>query len=333
MEGVEGGFWFGLVCFLSALSALVMLCSLLPPVFGLVRCLCASVVACPFCCCFYVYKFYLVPLCAFCSFAFVLPPRFVGCLLFVLACSFLTLPATVSVCLLCALRCVFFVFRASQTYRIPLDLHPRLPDPGFTMDRLPGLNKVVSFKVVCRDLNIVPVVTLFRVFQCLFKQGDWFSFSKRCNAEDVCIDDGPSSLKKWKDKFFLIDQCDPVFRRIDDNAEMSIYDFMILPSWSDAKVVEESHHLSLPTARAGLTPFNLLPPAAKGANICCRTLMRLFAFFADSRLAKKPNGPSQARVRSTSDTTPEPSQSSKKRKLKKRASEAGSSAPELDQAC
>nr|GEV07816.1 hypothetical protein [Tanacetum cinerariifolium] len=39
----------------------------------------------------------------------------------------------------------------------------------------------------------------------------------------------------------------------------------------------------------------------------------------------------EVRVRSASDTTPEPSQSSKKRKLSKRASEAGSSAPELGQ--
>ncbi|GJX66641.1 hypothetical protein Tco_0300984 [Tanacetum coccineum] len=97
-----------------------------------------------------------------------------------------------------------------KTYRIPLDLHPRLPDPGFTMNHLPadviGLNKVVSFQVVCRDLNIVPTVTLFRVFQCLFKQGDWFSFSKLHNTDDVCMDDGPSSLKKWKKKFFLIDR-------------------------------------------------------------------------------------------------------------------------------
>ncbi|GKB47902.1 hypothetical protein Tco_0898655 [Tanacetum coccineum] len=89
-----------------------------PPVFALVRCLCASVVACPFCCCFYVYKFYLVPLCAFCSFAFVLPPRFVGCLLFVLACSFLALPATVSVCLLCALR---FATRYGRKFTKELD--------------------------------------------------------------------------------------------------------------------------------------------------------------------------------------------------------------------
>nr|GEU94196.1 hypothetical protein [Tanacetum cinerariifolium] len=104
-----------------------------------------------------------------------------------------------------------------NTYRIPLDLHPRFPDPGFTMDRLPadvhisqlvplGLNKVVSFEVVCRGLNIFPIVTLFRVFQCLCKQGDWFSFSKHHNTEEVCMDDGPSSLKKQKNKFFLIDR-------------------------------------------------------------------------------------------------------------------------------
>ncbi|GJS22219.1 hypothetical protein Tco_0450851 [Tanacetum coccineum] len=255
------------------------------------------------------------------------------------------------------------LFSLARTYRIPLDLHPRLPDLGFTMDRLPGdaigiyskflwflgiripfstlllsvlkyfkvhisqlvplgLNKVVSFEVVCRDLNIVPTVTLFCVFQCLCKQGDWFSFSKRRNAEDVCMDDGPSSLKKWKDKFFLIDrraipdyltwrhscscvsddlptdgydrndverlcarliclremreevlvrsglssmwfnkECDPVFRRIDDNAEMSIYDFMTLPSWSDAKVVEESHHLSLPLLER--VPSHTTAPAAE----------------------------------------------------------------------
>nr|GEY86375.1 hypothetical protein [Tanacetum cinerariifolium] len=96
-----------------------------------------------------------------------------------------------------------------KTFRIPLDLHPRLSDSMFTMDCLPtplGLNKVVSFEVVCRDLNIVPTVTLFRVFQCLCKQWDWFSFSKHQNTKDNCMDDGPSSLKKWKSKFFLIDR-------------------------------------------------------------------------------------------------------------------------------
>ncbi|GKD74788.1 hypothetical protein Tco_1333070 [Tanacetum coccineum] len=60
--------------------------------------------------------------------------------------------------------------------------------------------------MVCRDLGIVLTVTLFLVFQSLCKQGDWFSFAKRRNSEDVCMDDGPSSMKKWKKKFFLIDR-------------------------------------------------------------------------------------------------------------------------------
>ncbi|GKC51354.1 hypothetical protein Tco_1074099 [Tanacetum coccineum] len=266
-----------------------------------------------------------------------------------------------------------------KTYRIPLDLHPRLPDHGFTMDRLHvdaigiyseflwfsgirvpfstfllsvlkyfkvhisqlvplGLNKVVSFEVVCRDLNIVPTVTLFRVFQCLCKQGDWFSFSKRRNTKDVCMDDGPSSQKKWKDKFFLIDrrailnyltwrhscswvsddipsdECDPVFRRIDDNAEISIYDFMTLPSWSDAKIVEESHHLSLPLLER--VPLHTTAPTSEDAIIPLPTPDEIVASLPDSRLVKKLKGHSQA------------SRPSKRRKLQKRASEAGSSALE-----
>ncbi|GJT83860.1 hypothetical protein Tco_1058202 [Tanacetum coccineum] len=69
-----------------------------------------------------------------------------------------------------------------------------------------GLNKVVSFEIVCRDLGITPTVNLFRVFQILCKQGDWFSFAKRRNTEDVYTDEGPSSMKMWKNKFFLLDR-------------------------------------------------------------------------------------------------------------------------------
>ncbi|GJU14855.1 hypothetical protein Tco_1142821, partial [Tanacetum coccineum] len=116
-----------------------------------------------------------------------------------------------------------------KAFRIPLNLHPRFPDLALTMDclpheaigvyseslwffgvRIPFLTFLLSvlgyFKVVCRDLGIVPTVTLFRVFQCLCKQGDWFSFAKRWNTKDVCMDYGSSSLKKWKNKFFLIDR-------------------------------------------------------------------------------------------------------------------------------
>ncbi|GJX42276.1 hypothetical protein Tco_0257266, partial [Tanacetum coccineum] len=72
-------------------------------------------------------------------------------------------------------------------------------------------------------------------------------------------------------------------------------------------------------------------PAVEGAIILLPIPDEIAVSLPDSRLAKKSKGPSQARVRSTSDTT-HPSRPSKKRKLKKRASEAGSNAPELDQA-
>ncbi|GKA37261.1 hypothetical protein Tco_0723826 [Tanacetum coccineum] len=254
-----------------------------------------------------------------------------------------------------------------KTYCIPLDIHPHLPDPGFTMEHLPnnatgiyteflwfssiripfstfllsilkyfkvhisqlvplGLNKVVSFEVVCRDLNIIPTVTLFCVFQCLCKQGDWFYFSKRLNTEDVCMYDGPSSLKKWKEKFFLIDRraipdyltwrhsCSSVsddlppdgydqndverlcaqlicLREIREEVlvrsglKMSIYYFMTLPSWGDAKVAEEAHHLSLPLLE--LVPLHTTASAAKGAMISLPTPDEIVASLLDPRLAKK----------------------------------------------
>ncbi|GKC51112.1 hypothetical protein Tco_1073857 [Tanacetum coccineum] len=165
------------------------------------------------------------------------------------------------------------------------------------------------------------------------------------------MDDGPSSLKKWKDKFFLIDrrsipdyltlrhscscvsddlptdgydrndverlyahliclcemreevlirsglssvwfnkECDLVFRRIADNDEMSIYDFMTLPSWGDAKVAEEPHHLSLPLLEH--VPSHTTALVADGAMIILPTPDEIAASLLDLRLAKKSKGPS-----------------------------------------
>ncbi|GJZ45255.1 ribonuclease H-like domain-containing protein [Tanacetum coccineum] len=69
-----------------------------------------------------------------------------------------------------------------------------------------GLNKVITFEVLCRSLQIEPTVTLFRVFQTLCKLGDWFSFAKRHAPSPVCIDDNRSCMKHWKSGFFLIDR-------------------------------------------------------------------------------------------------------------------------------
>nr|GEV69779.1 hypothetical protein [Tanacetum cinerariifolium] len=69
-----------------------------------------------------------------------------------------------------------------------------------------GFNKVLTFKVLCRSLQIEPTVTLFRVFQTLCKHDDWFSFAKRSAPFLVCIDDNRSCMKHWKSGFFLIDR-------------------------------------------------------------------------------------------------------------------------------
>ncbi|GKD81706.1 hypothetical protein Tco_1348545 [Tanacetum coccineum] len=99
---------------------------------------------------------------------------------------------------------------------------------------------------------------------------------------------------------------------------MSIYNFMTLPSWSDAKIVEESHHLSLQLLER--VPSHTTAPASEGAIIPMPTPDEIVASLPDPRLSKKSKGPSLV------------SRLSKKRKLQKRASEAGSSVSELGHA-
>nr|GEX79796.1 reverse transcriptase domain-containing protein [Tanacetum cinerariifolium] len=114
---------------------------------------------------------------------------------------------------------------------------------------------------------------------------------------------------------YLREMREEVFVR--SGLKMSIYDFMTLPSWSDAKIVEESH-LSLPLLER--VPSHTTAPASKGAIISVPTLNEIVASLPDPRLAKKSKEPSLV------------SQPLKKRKLQKRASKAGSSASELGQA-
>ncbi|GJX82019.1 hypothetical protein Tco_0331500 [Tanacetum coccineum] len=195
-----------------------------------------------------------------------------------------------------------------KTYCIPLDLHPCLLDPDLTMDHLPndakGLNKVVSFEIVCRDLGIAPTVTLFQVRAGLARAGSslmsvtlgcWcsgvggrFGFVNPCLLDpDLTMDHLPNDAKDnraipdyltWRHSHSCIfddlptdgydrndvtrlcarliklreineavlvrsglssvwfnQKRDPVFRMKNDNSEMSIYDFMTLSTWENAK--------------------------------------------------------------------------------------------------
>ncbi|GJR86008.1 gypsy type transposase [Tanacetum coccineum] len=79
-------------------------------------------------------------------------------------------------------------------------------------------------------------------------------------------------------------------------------------------------------------PSHTTAPTAEGAMISLPTPDEIATSLLDPRLAKKSKVPSQVRVRSASNIAPEPSRPSRNRKLKKRASEAGSSALELGQA-
>ncbi|GKB50949.1 hypothetical protein Tco_0901702 [Tanacetum coccineum] len=130
--------------------------------------------------------------------------------------------------------------------------------------------------------------------------------------EEVLTCSGLSSM--WINK-----ESDLVFRRVDDNAgrlgvilfipcllfllacvdrcfafyaKMSIYDFTTLPSWSDAKIAEESHHLSLSLLER--VPSNTTAPATEGAIIMLPTPDEIVASLPDSRLVKKSKGTDEA---------------------------------------
>nr|GEX24613.1 hypothetical protein [Tanacetum cinerariifolium] len=93
----------------------------------------------------------------------------------------------------------------------------------------------------------------------------------------------------------------------------------------DAKIVEELHRLSA-SFLEHVSSHTTAPAAA------LPTLDEVAAAQPDLRLARKSKGPSQVMVWSASATVFEPRQPSKKRRLKKRASKASFSTPELRQA-
>ncbi|GJY70166.1 integrase, catalytic region, zinc finger, CCHC-type containing protein [Tanacetum coccineum] len=208
-----------------------------------------------------------------------------------------------------------------KTYRIPLDLHPRLHDPGFIMDHLPG--------------DAIGIYSEFLWFSGIRIPFSTFLLSVLKYFKDVCMDDGPLSLKKWKDKFFLIDRraipdyltwrhsCSCVSNDLPTDGyaqndverlcarliylhemreevlvrsglKISIYDFMDLLSWGGAKVVEESHHLSSPLLER--VPSHTTTLAAEGAMIPLPTTNEIVASLPDPCLAKKSKGPSQVRL-------------------------------------
>nr|GEW83683.1 hypothetical protein [Tanacetum cinerariifolium] len=77
---------------------------------------------------------------------------------------------------------------AVNEYCIPIDLHPRLPPPGITMDRLPS--RYIGLYV-----------------EQLEQGGHWFCFENKTEGRaKKCFKEVTTSLKGWKKKFFLLDR-------------------------------------------------------------------------------------------------------------------------------
>nr|GEX71474.1 hypothetical protein [Tanacetum cinerariifolium] len=123
------------------------------------------------------------------------------------------------------------------------------------------LRTILSFGLLLhsfRQTRYTSQCQLVLSFSNFVQQGDWFSFAKRMDCRVIpdymtwrstksCVsNDFPTDGYEPNDvlsSVWLNQKCDPIFRRKDDNNVMSIFDFMTIPSWEDADMVEEPHGL------------------------------------------------------------------------------------------
>nr|GEX69210.1 hypothetical protein [Tanacetum cinerariifolium] len=71
-----------------------------------------------------------------------------------------------------------------------------------------GVAKVSHFEISCRVQNIVPTLSLFRVFYVPSFNSGWMSFSKRPGKNTLqCYTKPLDSLKNWNNRFFWVDEC------------------------------------------------------------------------------------------------------------------------------
>nr|GEW70263.1 transposase (putative), gypsy type [Tanacetum cinerariifolium] len=70
-----------------------------------------------------------------------------------------------------------------------------------------GVAKVSHFEINCRVLNIIPTLSLFRVFYTPSFNSGWMSFSKRPGKNTPqCYTKPLDSLKNWNNRFFWVDE-------------------------------------------------------------------------------------------------------------------------------
>nr|GFA87514.1 hypothetical protein [Tanacetum cinerariifolium] len=67
--------------------------------------------------------------------------------------------------------------------------------------------KVSNFEINCRVLNVIPTLSLFRVFYTPSFNSGWMSFSKRPGRNTPqCYTKPLDSLKNWNNRFFWVDE-------------------------------------------------------------------------------------------------------------------------------
>nr|GEW68149.1 putative transposase (putative), gypsy type [Tanacetum cinerariifolium] len=114
-----------------------------------------------------------------------------------------------------------YLLEFTSEYGIPKALHPELPGPEDRIVDFPegkvviqlsqlsviGAAKVSHFEINCRVLNIVPTMSLFRVFYTPSFNSEWMSFSKRPGKNTPqCYTKPLDSLKNWNNRFFWVDE-------------------------------------------------------------------------------------------------------------------------------
>nr|GEV50271.1 reverse transcriptase domain-containing protein [Tanacetum cinerariifolium] len=104
-----------------------------------------------------------------------------------------------------------YLLEFTSEYGIPEMLHPEFPGPGDRIVDFPegkaGAAKVSHFEINCRVLNIIPTLSLFRVFYTPSFNSGWMSFSKRPGKNTLqCYTKPLDSLKNWNNRFFWVDE-------------------------------------------------------------------------------------------------------------------------------
>nr|GEW34842.1 hypothetical protein [Tanacetum cinerariifolium] len=109
-----------------------------------------------------------------------------------------------------------------------------------------GAAKVSHFKINCRVLNIIPTLSLFRVFYTPSFNSGWMSFSKRLGKNTPqCYTKPLDSLKNWNNRFFWVDE--RVFPTVVDWRTNAPKDGMPITGMYSAEAVRalDTHHMDL----------------------------------------------------------------------------------------